>query len=369
MSKIYLITGDDEFAVKNKAYSIVKSLCGGALPEDVHSIETIHGDPDEKKSPLELMQEIIEAIFTSSLFSSDKIIWIKNFDFETITGKTLKTKEQEKDFEGLSGKFITALKSGLPDGITLVMSIFSMDKRSVLYKACSKTGEIHEFEKISIEMKNLPEILGAHISDKCSELGILLDSDARDFLIETCGANYAGIINELEKIAAAIYPEKNASIENCLDICSMTPELASWAFADAIGKKDLRSALKFLDILITPKTTELSMLYSLIGLFTDMLQIKIAAKKLGIRPNCDFSHFKSRLESAGTDAKAELMANKIFSMHPYRAFKIFLQSEKNSDKAFALAFREILKTNKFLVSSGSESKRVELESLATKLCG
>ncbi len=57
----------------------------------------------------------------------------------------------------------------------------------------------------------------------------------------------------------------------------------------------------------------------------------------------------------------------IFSMNPYRAFKIHEQASKIPPRKFADAFQEILRTNKALVS-GAANPRLELENLAVKLC-
>jgi DNA polymerase III delta subunit len=365
-AKIYLITGDDEFAVKNKTRSIIVSLCGES-PEENPSLEIIHGDPDEKKTPVELLGMAMDAIATPPFLSDKKVIWLKNFDFEIFSGKGVKGAEGEKNFNILAQRLLESVKTGLPDSVSMVMSIFSIDKRSSIYKACARNGEVHEFEKISIDMKNLSDVLGKHISETCSVLDIRLSANARDFLVEACGANYARIINELEKLAAYVHPGKEVGMDDCVHICSMTPELASWAFTDAVAQKNFRSALKALEIILTPKNPEISVLYSMTRLFSDMIQVKTAARKLGINANDSFFQFKSKLETVPPDLKEELKENSIFSSHPYKSFKSVERSANFADESFATAFSEILKVNKALVS-GAVSPRLELENLAIKLC-
>ncbi len=371
--KLYLITGNDEFAVKNKSRSIIASLCGDNFEENP-ALEIIHGDSDEKISPLKLMGNIIEAIATPAFLSTEKILWIKNFDFETITGKSSgtvkKTKKSDKgeksDFEVFE-QFVEIIKTTPPEGIKIVMSIFGMDKRSALYKACQKNTELYEFEKIGLDTKNLREILSKHIEIVCVEIGIKISSDAKSFLIEACGASHSRITNELEKITSFIYPQKEASLEDCLQICSMTPEMASWAFSEAIGRRDLSAAMKALDILLTPKNPEIAILYSLIGLFSDMAQIKVAVDELGLKKCFRYSDFEERLRSSPLEIKEKFAWCKIFSMNPYRVFKIHEQCAKIPSHNFAKAFKWILKANKALVS-GAVNPRLELENLAIKLC-
>ena len=54
-------------------------------------------------------------------------------------------------------------------------------------------------------------------------------------------------------------------------------------------------------------------------------------------------------------------------MNSYRAFKLLEQSRNFSECEIANAFKQILETNKSLVS-GTPNPRIELENLAITLC-
>ncbi len=371
--KIYLISGDDEFAVKNKSRAIIASLCGDNFEENP-ALEIIHGDSDEKANPSKLMGDIAEAIATPPFLSSEKIVWIKNFDFEIINGKSIsagKRTKKEEDGEKQGGKaferLVEIINNGPPEGTRIVMSIFGVDKRSKIYKACQKNAEIFDFEKIGLDTKNLQEILSGHIDESCRELGLKILPEARSFIIEACGASHSRITNEIEKIASFIHPRNEATLEDCLQICSMTPEMASWAFSDAIGRKDLPAAMKALDILLTPKNPEISILYSLINLFSDMAQINAVSDEIGIKNCFRYPDFDQKVRNCPAEAKSKFGWSKIFSMNPYRAFKLYEQCSKIQPQMFAYAFRNILNANRSLVS-GAVNPRLELENLAIKLC-
>ncbi|HOK05173.1 MAG TPA: hypothetical protein P5270_00535 [Victivallales bacterium] len=365
--KIFLICGSDEFAVKTKSHSIIESLCGKDFEQNP-ALEIIHGDTEEKMSPSRLLAQIIEAIFTPPFLSEKKVVWAKNFQFEFITGKAQKSKSKKEDEkEGIFEDFLNVLKAELPENIQLVLTIFNVDKRSVLYKTCSKKAELFEFEKIGVDTKNIDGIISQYIREKSSELGIKITKEAEDFICEACGANYSRVNSELEKIAAYISPREEANLVDCLQICSMTPELASWAFTEAIGKRDVKAAIKSLDILLTPKNPENRMLYSIISLFTDISHIKIAEKVLKLENCLRFPEFDYKLKNINGTLKEKFSWLNIFSMNSYRAFKLLEQSRNFSECEIANAFKQILETNKSLVS-GTPNPRIELENLAITLC-
>lgn len=369
---IYLICGDDQFAVKNKSRDVIASICGENFEENP-ALEIIHGDPEEKVNPANLAGQIIEAVFTPPFLSDEKIVWAKNFSFESITGKSEKTdsgkqsKKKNSPSDEVFEKLIDLIKDGLPEKVILVLTVFPMDKRSTFYKVCAKSAEVYEFEKLSLETKNLSGILSGQIDSYARKLRINISTEAKNFLVEACGANHSRIINELEKIAAYIYPKTKAELDDCMEICSMTPELASWAFSEAIGKKDIKSAIKALEILITPKNPENKVLYSIIGLFTDLARIKVAAKALKLDKCNRYPEFDYELKNIAPELKEKYAWTSIFSMNPYRAFKLFEQSQRFSEKEFAEAFKKLLETNKALVSSAA-NPRLELENLAIQLC-
>jgi hypothetical protein len=55
------------------------------------------------------------------------------------------------------------------------------------------------------------------------------------------------------------------------------------------------------------------------------------------------------------------------SIHPFRAWQLFLQASAFTDKELSSALTEILKVNKALVSGGAEP-RIALELLAAEIC-
>jgi DNA polymerase-3 subunit delta len=361
MGKIHLITGGDEYAVKSKTRDIITSLCGKDF-ESNPCLEIIHGDSDEMK-PTQALGLIIESAATPAFLGSAKTIWLKNLDFEKIS-KAKESDELEEKME----TFLSLLKAGLEDDTTLVMSVFSVDRRSSFFKTCQKAGEIHFFEKVDIMSKDWNDKLRSVIHDTCRKNGMRISEDAVAFVSETAGVDVGRVQSEMDKLFAYVSPNTSISIDDCKKICSRTPEMAAWAFSNALASRNLSEAIETLNILANmPKNPEIKVIFTVIGTFQDMIKIKAAAEKLSIRPRAQYNEFSAKLQSASPAVKMEIKDETIFKMNPFRAWKVFSSAENFSGKELSRILTEILKANKSLVS-GAFSPRMELEALAIKIC-
>ena len=87
MGKLYVICGDDEFAVKERSRALAAELAGGA-PEESPAVEIIAGDSDELK-PDAIVGKFLDAARTPSFLCSDKLVWLRHFpDFELFSAKS-----------------------------------------------------------------------------------------------------------------------------------------------------------------------------------------------------------------------------------------------------------------------------------------
>lgn len=359
MGKLILLTGD-EFTVKNKARELIVSLCGEDI-EGNSCLEIIHGDSDEKKIP-ELISDLELSLLTPPFLSGQKIIWLKNLDFEMLT----KSKGGEAIQEA-AAKLNEIVKAPLHDDTSLIISGFSLDGRSSLYKAFQKNAEVHSFAKMDASDRKWGDAACRIIYDICLEKGLKISADASAFIAEISGPDTGRLQSEIDKVSAYIFPEKSITLSACKAICSRTPEAAGWAFSGALLKKNLDEALSALDTLINTQNAEIGILYQAIKEFQDMIKVKAAAVVLGIKHGCSYGVFQSKMDNPPPEIKQRLESSGVLSLHPYRAFMFFSQSENFPDSRISQIITELLKTNRALVS-GAMFPKMELENLAIKIC-
>ena len=165
MGKLYLISGNDDFAIKGKTREIVTALCGDN-PEDNPDLEVIKGDSEELK-PEDILSMLLNALNTPPFLSLDKKLWLRHFmHFEKAFASTAKDAISTK-VEALTD----FIKKGLPDDTTLIIDGPDLDQRKAFFKACkaSPGAEIHFFRKADISAKDYSKTQTERILELCNK--------------------------------------------------------------------------------------------------------------------------------------------------------------------------------------------------------
>ena len=365
MSKLYLISGNDEFAIKAKAAEIMRELRGDDA-ENNPSVEIVKGDDDSKKAD-EILAELIDCLNMPPFLSSEKTVWLKHFaHFEKVMSGKANAKEKEK-LEALS-EFI---KAGIPDEINLVIDGPGIDRRKTFFKTCEQTGDCRFLTQTDLSDRNYAVIQAEKIRGYCADNNIGIEEDAVQFLTDTVGSDTARIYTELDKLFCYLGLRDVITLEDCRNICSRTPEALSWAFADALVNRRLEDALTTIDILMEQLRSsrgsgnpELAILSLAVGNFQNLVKSKAAMEELSIPNRLRYPQFKSFVTSVPRDQAGNILC----SSHPYRAFMLYCQAERFTPVELKNALNGLLNTYRHLVS-GSDNSRLALEQLAFKIAG
>lgn len=357
MGKLFLVSGNDEFAIKDMARNIVCGICGENFEEDP-ALEIVKGD-DESKKMDELLSDLLAAIKTPPFLSPEKVIWLRHFAYFD--------KLQAAGENPLAEELVKMIKDGFPDDVTIIFDGPGIDRRKAFYKAFGKKAEVHFMEKVDLSDKNFLVNQFNRIKDFFSENKKSIDDAAAHYLAETIGSDSARLKTELEKLICYTAFSKNpVSIDDCRDVCSRTPEALSWAFADALIDKNTASALDAINVLMeqlragkSSKNSELAILSFAAKRFQEIIKTKKAAEELNFSIKKGANFFYSLPQSV----KDEYPDNFLVSMHPFRAFKLCEAAMKFSDDEIKSAVTLLLDTNRKLVS-GAENPRMALEQLA-----
>lgn len=369
MDNLFLITGNDDFAIKTKTQEIITSLCGPE-PESNPALEIIHGDSDELK-PKTVLSEFLNSINTPAFLGSHKTAWLKHFaHFESAKSKEGEKRSGKNEISDL----VDFINGGIPDDLNIVIDGPNLDRRSSIFKACQKHGQIFYFEKLDLSSRNLAESLSEKISDFYMERNMRISQDAVDFLIESVGSDTGRLYCEMEKLSCYVSPNNSISLEDCQNICSRTPETAGWALADTVAERNTKQAFKAINTLVDQiqqekgrSNPELSILNTVIKRFQDIIGVKTDAVLLSLTPGCSYPQFRSSVESPPPDIKAQLKNSILIKSHPYRAWKLFNESRNFTDQELSSALSVLLELNRQLVS-GTTSPRIMLEQIVMKIC-
>ncbi|MHB9138362.1 MAG: DNA polymerase III subunit delta [Victivallaceae bacterium] len=366
MAKFYLISGNDEFAIKTKAKEIICSLCGDP-PENNPDLEIVNGDSDEMK-PEEILAELLSCLKTPPFLCPDKKICLRHFmHFEKVFAAAAKD-----SITVLAEALIEFIKQGLPDDITLIVDGPELDQRKAFFKACKTAGaEIHYFRKADISSKDYVKTQYVRIDEICEKARKHIEQQAKDYLAETAGSDSARLKSELDKLFCYVGKKANITLEDCKAICSRTPEAMGWDFANLLISRDVTGALTIVGDLMEQMRSqrgsgshELAILSSAVRSFQEMVKVKTAVAELNVPRRVGKSFFYS-LDPA---LKEKFPDNILLNVHPFRAYMMYENSQSFTDRDLAGALESILDANRGLVSGGGDS-RIILEQLVLKIAG
>ncbi|MCP3966413.1 MAG: DNA polymerase III subunit delta [Lentisphaerae bacterium] len=360
MSRLYLISGNDNFAIKAKTREVINELCGEDF-RDNPDLEIIVGDSDDLK-PEEMLASALASLNTPPFLSPDKKVWFKHFQhFDKALASNAKDIIKKRITE-----LVKFIKQGIPEDMTLIIDGPDLDQRKAFFKACKATkgSEIHYFRKADISSKDYARTQYDKILDICGKAGKKIDQSAVQYLLETVGSDTGRLQSELEKLFCFVGNASRVTLKDCKCICSRTPEAMSWDFANALVERNMTAALDLVNTLMEQLKSqrggnlELSLLSHAVRSFQEMVKAKQAASQLELPTRVGKSYFYSVDQSI----KDRYPDNILLKVHPFRAYMICQNASNFSDRQLTAALRGILDANRKLVSGGGDP-RIVLEQL------
>ena len=231
-TRLYLITGDDDYLVSEKVTSILRQVAppGG---DAAAQLERIDGAVDKVEPAVNVIRRCLSAINSLGLFSEQKTIWLEN---ATILGDNRASQSQtvQDELTRLTDK----IKAGLPEDVTLIITAPAVDKRRSFYKTCKSVGELHEFmvpdDRNYRDQASVVERLERLAADK----GLQLAPAAKVAFQQKVGLDTRVILNELEKLATALGDRRKVEAEDIANFVSASREAAFFDLADALDATD-----------------------------------------------------------------------------------------------------------------------------------
>ncbi len=372
MGAFYLISGNEEFSVKERANELVRALCGDP-PEDNPALEVIRGDGEGDKAP-QILDRVLESLAAPPFLSSEKVVWLKRFMLFDDAFAEATTKKKPSRIDQLAA----FLQSGMPPDLTLVIDGPGLDRRKSFYKiaaaACEASGgKLMWYDKADPKARGFAKMQIRRIQSLASERGKRMDDAAASFLAETIGTDEARLSSEIDKLIAYAGNASCVTLADCRDIASRATETLAWEYASALVERNVRKALELIPHIMESleqskggSRPEIAIVYAAANEFKRIASVKCDAERIGIPPHASADYFYGIAErNKQSDAPSK---SPLFSMHPYRAFKTWESASRFSPVELARAFRALTAVNRAIVSSGADA-RIALELLAVKIAG
>lgn len=345
---VVLISGSDEFLAKERAKQIFEkwSAEAGEMDKDI-----IDADASTQEEALKAIARLIEALNTFPFFGSKRVIWLKDCNFlseSPVSGENVwrRLDDVAKIIKGHGWK-----------DTRLLINAPAIDKRRGIFKAISEVGRIETFEALSTQDPDWETKAVEYVRNIFEENNKQAGEDVLLEIVNRVGADTATLRSEAEKLIIYTGSRNTIQIKDVDAVCSTSKHAEAFAVAEAIGKRDLPSALKRLDeefwsLEFNKEKSEIGILYGIISKFRALLVAKDLLESRIVKPTTNYPSFKKQLESS---AVANLASIKI---HPFVLFKACEESRNYSRSELVEAFKLLLQCNYELVSTQQDKRRL-----------
>lgn len=310
--RLHFVTGSDEAEVRMAA----KDLAAKLAPPDAgeFGMETIELPADTVDCAVEMINQTIGAIRTLPFFGG-KLVWMKGVTFlkDSVQGRSETVQEALE-------KFLGALREGLPDGITLLISAPEPDKRRGFYKSLCEAAETTVKDKIEIGG------FGGHseddlidwVADRCLERGVKIDRRAAEVLAGRIGANSGQLQGEIQKLATAAGEGAMVTEQLVRDLVPVTRAGGIFDLSDAINRRNLPLCLDTLSQLLRQGENAVGILLAaIVPTVRNLLVAKDLMERYKLKPPAQPQFFASELRKLRAEDTAHLPRKKDGQLNTY----------------------------------------------------
>ena len=356
MISIYLIYGDDDFQVSEKARELIEQI----VPPEQQTLglEIINGQANRVADAMQIIRKCIEAICTIGFVGGRKVVWLRGATFfdKGIVG-------QSKSIQETVAALNSAIISGMPENHMLIITAQEIDIKSSFFKNCKSCGKVIHFEASKPWLKDKQAT--KYAKEKFRHYGLHASQDVITTFVEKVGTNTRQIEQEISKLSVFLDTRKDVNRDDIDSIVCATRGMIAWDIEDAVATGDLKKSIKIARNLLFHKNDPIKIITFIEKRFKYLSIFREALDNKWFNP-----------ATAGKTHSSTSNGNKLFlqalssgkrPMHPFVMKNIAEQAAKFSQKELNQCQKLILKTRIKLVSSSVPAPFL-LEMLIIRLC-
>jgi DNA polymerase III subunit delta len=297
-AKIHAVVGSDEAEVKHAAAELAQKLA----PEEggEFGLEIIDGLADQADQAASRIRSAIEALQTLPFFGSTKVVWMKNANFLGDDPKSRSAAVQSA-LEELSD----LIETGVPSGVTLLISATEVDKRRSFYKTLVKRAELQVFDRLDSARTGWEEEATEVVRGRAKKRKLEFDEAALELFVLLTGGDTRQIDNELEKIDTFLGNDRDVPVELVRELVPLSRAGVIFELSNALSARNLELALRLVRRLLEQGESAVGILLAaIIPTVRNLLLTKDLMEQHGIRrPHSPFQFIAAmnRLPAKATE--------------------------------------------------------------------
>ena len=356
---LLLLSGDDDLAIKQKARGIFEQWCAESGGLDQERINASAANAGEALGALEKLREALQTL----PFFGAKVIWFQNCNFLG-TDRT----SESSAVTGSLASLAEDLKKFKWEGVRLLVTAESVDKRKSFYKTISKLGTAEEINGWSIDDRDWADRAESAARELLRAAGKTIKEEGLARLVNDAGVNNRYLSNEVEKLVLFVGKRAQITVEDIETIVSRNRQSRAFALADAVGARNLPRLVRTLDTELhdmrsNTKKSEIGLLYGIISKVRAMLLAKEMARQGWVKDTANYGEFQSQLKRIPVE---QLPGDKKFnplSMHPFMLHGALQHSRNYSLTELVAAMEALLQANLQLISTGLDEALILQQTL------
>lgn len=309
-SNIYFLTGSDESGVKKAAVALAAKLAPGA---DAFGLEIIDGAVDTVDPATRAVEETIQALLTLPFLGGTKLVWLKSAAFlaDSVAGRS-------DSVVTAMEKLCEVLKSGLPEGVTFLLSAPQADKRRTTYKTLCKLAETETHDMPDLGFRAGEEEIVEWTMSRVHARDLQLSAEAVEMLAARIGLDSAQLDNELEKLETAFGKSRPIATEEVRALVPQTREGGIFDLSEAVARRNLPLALETLQQLMRQGEKGVGLLLAaIVPTVRNLLLVKDLMVRHKIPPPAQAHFFASSLKRLPDTALSHLPKKKDGTLNAY----------------------------------------------------
>lgn len=350
-SNITVIYGSDEGLVNDHARKSYDELTSGT---NEFSHEIIEGNISDADSAAMVCNQVIQAIRTMPMFPGRKVVWLKNCNFlgDSVTGKAAATLEAVE-------RLADAIKHGLPDDVSLVVSATEFDKRRAFNKLLLSGGISQEYKKPDISQEGWEGEVSAIARKFAGDFGLSFEQAALDLFVRCVSESSRQIASEISKLDIYLGEERRTVTEqDILDMVPITRAGIIFEISRAIENAKAHEAIRLIDAQLENGEQPVTLIRAaIIPTLRNMVAAKILSSQCSLNA-FSYKEFNRQISVLPPHAIALVPKKKDGSPNTYPLFLASQKVKRFNINKLNDSLRECFKADKLLVSSSADARLI-----------
>lgn len=265
---IHLFVGVEDYLKTEGAKRVIEAT---VPPEERDfGLEIIEGRCDKAETVIETIQRLEEALYTSSFFGGNKVVWLR--DANLLPGNKIRGAENPTAKAWFT-EFLP--QHPLPEGHTLIITAESCPKNTAFYKWAAKNAEITDCGS-EVRSYELQKVGAERLQRLLPAVGLSMPPAVATAFIGRVGVDMRTMMAELEKLRTYLGHEGNVTLDDVTTITSLAANAEPFELSEIILQRNPARIVPTIELLRADKDSAFPAAMVILNTLNDLCSLRDA---------------------------------------------------------------------------------------------